>query len=151
MNTVLTYLRTMNHPTTLDAIRKYRGDPKWRTHTYWTRASTELLFRMFTHANIEGMDVQLSFHQGQEKYMFHLFEDEFIMKRYRVDGKYADIVTPKTLGEVNQVAIITHAYTDFEELIFQESLLNDLGMFGTQEAEQLLKLRNNIFGENLDS
>lgn len=148
-DTVLTSLRKLNHPTMIQRIKSVKERLIWTDHSSFRSAT--ISYRYFTRAGIAGLDVTLGFHHTQEMYEFYMFDDAFYMDRLRT-SKYLEYVHDKNTIDYKKVAeLVDIKYTNLEEMIFQQSLLHDLGMFGAQEAEQISKLSNQIFGEQRES
>ena len=138
-NTVLTLLRKIKHPI---IQRRIQSENESRYYNHWTSSAGGFaVLRKSTH-----YEISLEFKHNQEKYRIKLYRDSFSMMRTRVEKYYAH--TGYHMQKLEIVAELENlAYNDFEATIFQHSLLGDLGMFGTQEAEMLLQLRNIYFGE----
>lgn len=136
-NTVLTYLRKIKHP---EIVRRVvmTNESKWYQHNSFGASN-------FRARRAEDFyEFALEFKSSQEIYYITLRPTTYSMGRKCVD-KFYDYVNfrePKVVADLYRLE-----YNDFEATIFQHSLLGELGMFGTQEAEMLLQLRNIYFGE----
>ena len=129
-------------------IEKCKGDIAWTGHNTFYAHKAHVVFRMSERCGILGLDIQIRFHGGQEVYDFNIFDEVFYFERNRIEGKYNEMTLPVNFVNLKSTCkLLEIPYTDFEEMIFQQSLIQDLGMFGAQEAEQILKLRNKLFGE----
>lgn len=137
-NTVLTYLRKIKHPVIQNRIKAVISG---NCYAYWSTESSGFIVRMKNNS----YEFELEFKHGQEKYHIYLNPTSFSMVRKCVDKFYDytgyPMKTPKVVAELENIA-----YNDFEAMIFQHSLLGELGMFGVQEAKMLLQLRNIYFG-----
>lgn len=138
-NTVLTLLRKIKHPV---IQRRVQSENESRYYNHWTSSAGGFaVLRTNTH-----YEIALEFKHNQENYRIKLYRDSFSMVRKRVAKFYAHtgyhMQKPEIVAELENIA-----YNDFEATIFQHSLLGELGMFGKQEAEMLLQLRNIYFGE----
>lgn len=138
-NTVLTLLRKIKHPI---IQRRIQSEKESGYYNHWTSSAGGFaVLRKSTH-----YEIFLEFKHNQENYRIKLYRDSFSMMRKRVEKYYAHtgyhMPKPEIVAELENLA-----YNDFEATIFQHSLLGELGMFGTQEAEMLLQLRNIYFGE----
>lgn len=139
-NTVLTMLRKIKHPV---IQKRIAGETNSHFYSHWTsRSSGFAVLSTSTH-----YEIALEFKHNQENYRIMLYKNSFSMVRRRVDKFYGhtgyNYKKPEIVAEMENIS-----YNDFEATIFQYSLLGELGMFGTQEAEMLLQLRNIYFGEN---
>lgn len=139
-NTVLTFLRKAKHPNVVNFARKQSAH-KWYSH--WSPGRSNMMVRIRTNGNVEFI---LSFKDYQDKYTFTLTPSHFSMIHHRPE-KFYDYVGYKMPTAIKVAELIELPYNDFESMIFQQSLLGDLGMFGADEAFALYKLRNIYFGE----
>jgi|AGFT01.1.fsa_nt_gi hypothetical protein len=146
MNTVLKYLRAVNHPNTVSRLFTYDRD-RMSGHAGNRGGSNGMTLRFNTYHTLPFLEIKMDFHFHCERYEFVLYEDVFIFERWRIDGEFPTDPISRFTDTKKQVAYLPEIpYTDLEPAIFQYSLLNSLGMFGAQEAEMLLKIRNTYFG-----
>lgn len=136
-DTVLTLLRKIKHPNIQSILKNpvFGCYPRWRNeHSRFT-----------VHKKINEFEIGMAFKYGQETYSIFLYPDTFSLVRKRVD-KFNDYTGFAFREPLNVVADVVHLeYNDFEAALFQQSLLGELGMFGVQEAEVLLQLRDIYF------
>lgn len=139
-NTVLTFLRKIKHPNIVHVVNATTSD-RWYSH-WASGAGASFLARRRKNGNIS---ISLHFKLGQERYEITLTPSHFTMIRHR--PKSYDYVGYQRLPQEKVAELIELPYNDFESMIFQQSLVGDLGMFGADEAFALYKLRNVYFGE----
>lgn len=146
MNTVLKYLRAVNHPNTVSRLFKLDRD-RMCGHAGNRGGSNGMTLRFNTYQTLQFLEIKMDFHHYCERYEFVLYEDVFIFERWRIDGAFPEYNYLPVNATKKQVAYLPEIpYTDLEAAVFQHSLLNSLGMFGAQEAEMLLKIRDTYFG-----
>jgi hypothetical protein len=137
MNTILTYLRTLNHPNIVN--RAIVNKTKLVSHQSY-RNST--LMYVLSDGCISCL---MTFKDGTRSYGFDLYEHTYDFTRGEAHNPYNLYRKNPPLKSV--VVIFDLEYTNIEETLFQQSLVHDLGQFGIKEAEMLVRLRNTYFGE----
>lgn len=141
-NTVLTYFRKMKHP---DMVMRAKQSTAQHWYSHVSSGNTGLLIRQ-TH---NKMIITMTFKNRHEIYDFTIKKDVFYAyRRFSENSKrnWENPLNQKIVAELESMS-----YNDLESAMFQQSLVSDFGMFGAQEAEVLLQLRNIYFGDALES
>lgn len=139
-NTVLTFLRKAKHPNIQHNVKSH-GPHKWYSH--WSSGKSGMLIRQ--HSNRE-LELSLYFKDSQDKYGIHITPEHFSMFHRRC-VEFDESVVYQSKPTYVVAELIELQYNDFEAMIFQQSLLGNLGMFGADEAFELYKLRNIYIGD----
>lgn len=139
-DTILTNLKKITHP---NIIRRVASSG---TNSIIFHNSKNLLsYSLSTKGDV--FSILMVFHHHQEEYWFRLNKNYFDLMRRKISGPYQEYpaignIRVKIVAELNNIE-----YNNHESMIFQQSLLGDLGMFGVQEADMLNKIRNIYIGD----
>lgn len=134
--TVLTNLRKLSHPMVIDAIKKCTHR-KWYTHckNHYAARNAD-----------DGIVISMQFKYHSWVYDFVLRKNSFA---FYLTNKITKWDTKTCNAKISSLVVASMEdimYDELESAIFQCSLISDLGMFGVQEAEALIKIRDRYFG-----
>lgn len=134
--TVLTNLRKLSHPMVIERIKEC-AERKWYTHYrnhYMARNADD------------GIVISMQF-------KYHSWVYDFVVRKNSFSFYLTNKITKwytKTCNAKSSLLTVASMedimYDELESAIFQGSLISDLGMFGVQEAEALIKIRDRYFG-----
>ena len=138
MNTILTYLRTLRHGNIVS--KAFNRKTYLVTHQHYLRGSSSLFYVW----SGESLSAGMNFKNNNISYGFDFYENTF-------DFTYGVAHDPfkiyqKSPPLLSVAKIFDMPYDNTEEVMFQQSLVNDMGQFGLQEALEMVKIKNAYFG-----